>query len=401
MIPQNPNDKTQNGNGKPHNGNGKKKFLFVSMESNISGICHEAVKEGHEVKMFIEDNGSREVADGFVPKTDDWKKEVDWADVIVFDDTLGFGAKAKRLRDEGKMVVGGTPYTDRLEDDRGFGQQELKNVGIPIIPQADFSSFDDAIAYVQQNPGQYVIKPNGEAANYKQLLYVGEEDDGKDVINILLAYKKIHAKLIKSFQLQKRIRGVEVAVGAFFNGKEFVYPINVNFEHKKLFPGDIGVNTGEMGCYDDQTEVLTSSGWKLFKDIAQDDRMCTLNPASHEIEYQTPLLTVSFSHHAELVSIQNQTLDLRVTLDHNMYVSSQQSARKGGKEFGFVKAKDLQYQSLIKRTGVWTGAAQAYFELPSVPIGHYEGRQVVFHQTPSIQIPMEDWLGFIGIWIAD
>jgi phosphoribosylamine--glycine ligase len=92
-----------------------------------------------------------------------------------------------------------------------------------------------------------VIKPNGEAANYKQLLYVGEEDDGKDVINILQAYKKIHAKLIKSFQLQKRIRGVEVAVGAFFNGKEFAYPINVNFEHKKLFPGDIGVNTGEMG----------------------------------------------------------------------------------------------------------------------------------------------------------
>jgi len=51
----------------------------------------------------------------------------------------------------------------------------------------------------------------------------------------------------KQFQLQRRISGVEVAVGAFFNGKEFIYPININFEHKKLFPGGIGPSTGEMG----------------------------------------------------------------------------------------------------------------------------------------------------------
>jgi phosphoribosylamine--glycine ligase len=40
---------------------------------------------------------------------------------------------------------------------------------------------------------------------------------------------------------------VEVAVGAFFNGKDFVLPINTNFEHKRLFPSEIGPSTGEMG----------------------------------------------------------------------------------------------------------------------------------------------------------
>jgi len=38
-----------------------------------------------------------------------------------------------------------------------------------------------------------------------------------------------------------------VAVGAFFNGKKFVTPVNINFEHKKLFPGEVGPPTGEMG----------------------------------------------------------------------------------------------------------------------------------------------------------
>jgi phosphoribosylamine---glycine ligase len=52
---------------------------------------------------------------------------------------------------------------------------------------------------------------------------------------------------VKQFQLQRRVSGVEIGVGAFFNGSNFLYPINVNFEHKKLFPGDLGPSTGEMG----------------------------------------------------------------------------------------------------------------------------------------------------------
>ncbi len=224
-----------------------KNFLFISLDALITDIAWQVSKEGHNVKYYIHDPAQREIGDGFVPKADKWQDEVAWADVIVFDDVLGEGAKAKKLRDEGKFVVGGTPYTDMLEDDRAFGQQELKNAGVSIIPQENFKSFDDAIAFVQNHPNKYVVKPSGEAQNLKQLLFVGQEDDGRDVIQVMEHYKKIWAHKIKDFQLQKKISGVEVAVGAFFNGTEFIYPINVNFEHKKLFNGNIGPSTGEMG----------------------------------------------------------------------------------------------------------------------------------------------------------
>ena len=223
------------------------KYLFVSYTGLIADIAWQVVREGHEARLYIEDPEEKEIGDGFVPKTPDWKKEVDWADVVVFDDVLGMGAMAEELRKKGKLVVGGSPYTDRLEDDRGFGQQELKNAGVSIIPQENFTSFDDAVAYVTANPNRYVIKPSGEAQNIKRLLFVGEEEDGRDVIQVLEDYKRHLSDTVKEFQLQRRIVGVEVAVGAFFNGKEFVLPINVNFEHKKLFPGDIGPPTGEMG----------------------------------------------------------------------------------------------------------------------------------------------------------
>jgi phosphoribosylamine---glycine ligase len=237
----------------------RKKFLFVSLDGLIADIAWQVAKEGHEVQLCTDSQSEKEIGNGFVPKTDDWEREVEWADVIVFDDVLGQGAKAQKLRAAGKPVVGGTPYTDRLEDDRAFGQQELKAAGVAIIPQENFTSFDDAIAFVQANPNRYVIKPSGEAQNLKQLLFVGEDEHGADVIQVLEDYKRAWASRIKEFQLQRRIVGVEVAIGAFFNGKEFILPINVNFEHKKLFPGDIGPSTGEMG-----TAMFWSEPNRLF-----------------------------------------------------------------------------------------------------------------------------------------
>lgn len=263
-----------------------KNFLFVSLDALIGDIAWQVIKEGHSAKYFIEEQEEKEVADGFVPKVDNWEKEVDWADVIVFDDVLGQGAKAKKLRDQGKLVVGGTPYTDRLEDDRSFGQEELKKAGVPILPYKEFTSFDDAIGFVKGNPGKYVIKPSGEAQNIKGLLFIGEEEDGKDVIQVLNDYKKALSKKIPVFQLQKRVTGVEVAVGAFFNGNEFIYPINVNFEHKKLFPGNIGPSTGEMGTsmfWSEPNRLFNQTLKKFEKKLAQEryvgyiDLNCILN----------------------------------------------------------------------------------------------------------------------------
>ena len=225
----------------------KRKFLFVSLSALIGDIAWQIYKEGHEVRYYIDNEKERDIADGFVPKTNDWEKDVKWADIVVFDDTLGQGAKAKALRDAGKPVIGGSEYTDRLEDDRSFGQEELKKAGVNIIPYEDFESFDPAIEFVKKNPDRYVIKPSGEAQNVKRRLFVGEEEDGDDVVRMLEAYKRAFADEIKVFQLQRRIHGVEVAVGGFFNGKHFITPININFEHKKLFPGEVGPPTGEMG----------------------------------------------------------------------------------------------------------------------------------------------------------
>src|SRR5271157_1540464 len=227
----------------------KRKFLFASLSSLIGDIAWQVVKEGHEVRYSVENEKERDIADGFVPKSSDYEKDVKWADIVVFDDTLGQGTKAQALRAAGKPVIGGTTYADNLEDDRSFGQEELKKAGVTIIPYQDFDSFDPAIEFVKKNPDRYVIKPSGEA------------------------YKKAFSEEIKIFQLQRRVNGVEVAVGGFFNGKKFITPININFEHKKLFPGEVGPPTGEMGtamCWSEPNALFNRTLLKMEPKLAEE-----------------------------------------------------------------------------------------------------------------------------------
>jgi phosphoribosylamine--glycine ligase len=66
---------------------------------------------------------------------------------------------------------------------------------------------------------------------------------------------------MKGFQLQRKVEGVEIAVCGFFDGERFIDRVNFNFEHKKLFPGNIGPSTGEMG-----TSMFWGGRNKLFEE---------------------------------------------------------------------------------------------------------------------------------------
>ncbi len=222
------------------------KFLIVSKWGDSLDIAYRLKNEQHEVLMSIQDRDSKEIGFGFVRKTNQWQKYTDWADVIVFDYT-GFGVQADQLRKQGKLVFGGSTYTDQLELDRNFGHLELIKHKIKTIPSKEFTNFPEAIEYIRAHPDCYVIKPCGETQEYKQLLFVGKDDQGHDVIKMLEAYQKTWGATFGVFQIQRRVKGVEVAISGFFNGHNFVRPINVSFEHKKLFPNELGVSTGEMG----------------------------------------------------------------------------------------------------------------------------------------------------------
>lgn len=229
------------------------RVLFVSGELIAGDIARRLCEEGCEVKLFVDHPEQQECLGGFVEKTNDWKKELSWVGkdgLIIFDD-VGYGEEQDRLRKEDYRVVGGCAVGDRLEKERGYGDAILRQCGMETVPIFDFSDPGEAIDFIKKNPKCFVVKQNNHQS---ALNYVGVLDDGRDVLNVLELYKKVG---IKNVTLQEKIEGVEIGIARYFNGYDWVGPIEMNVEHKSLFNGNIGPKTGEMGTlmwYDSDEE---------------------------------------------------------------------------------------------------------------------------------------------------
>lgn len=222
------------------------RVLFVSVDSMAGNLVRVLQNEGHDVKMYINEPCGKRNFDGLVSKTENWEDELSWVGkdgLIIFDDT-GFGRQQENLRKEGYTVFGGSELGDKLELNRYFGQEMFRHVGIKTVPLLDFHNINDAIAFLVEHKGTWVIKQNSSEKDFN---YIGEFEDASDAISILENYRDISAYTNSTITLHKRIYGVEMGVARYFNGTDWVGPIEISFEHKKLFPGDLGPTTSEMG----------------------------------------------------------------------------------------------------------------------------------------------------------
>lgn len=223
------------------------RVLFVSGELIAGDLAYQLKKEGCEVKLFIDDKSRKDCFDGMVEKIKDWKKELAWVGkdgLIIFDD-VGYGLEQDKLRKQGYLVFGGSADGERLETDREFCQQIFKDLGMEIEKTKDFNSADEAAKYIKKNKAKWVVKQNSHDG---ALAYVGAMDDGSDVISVIRSYGRFNKSCaLKRISLQKKVEGVEIAVGRFFDGVDWAGPICINFEHKPFLNENIGPLTAEMG----------------------------------------------------------------------------------------------------------------------------------------------------------
>jgi phosphoribosylamine--glycine ligase len=222
------------------------RFLGIGDSCDLSAVYLRLLAEGHEVKVYIGEELCRTTLAGLVTQTTDWRAELDWiraADnlgIILFENTAkSRGELQDQLRRDGYCVIGGSAYGDRLENDRAFAQEVLQNIGLSTCPIYRFSDRTTALEFLANHPARYVLKFHGALPTF-----VGELKDGRDVRAFLTAASLRGAE---DFILMRYVEGIEMGVGAYFDGEKFLKPSCLDWEHKRFFPGDLGELTYEMG----------------------------------------------------------------------------------------------------------------------------------------------------------
>jgi len=101
-------------------------------------------------------------------------------------------------------------------------------------------------------------------------------------------------------------------------------------------------NRGHYGCYSADTEVLTESGWIRWEHVTPDMRLLAVNIQSGSCHFEVPssLQTKEFAQGDKMYSVRSAFIDILVTQDHRMVVSSRQ---KSGKftDWNFRTASDV------------------------------------------------------------
>lgn len=173
-------------------------------------------------------------------------------DLIIYEDNTQKD-ESKELRATGLSVIGGDKLTSKLELDRVWGNKIAKQCGIKVPEMLPFTDFGEMAKFIKERGGKWVLKQCGKIDEIKGLSFVAKMPNSEDLLDFLPILEKNWVQGIKpDFVLQEKVEGHEFAVGSYWNGKEFMKDkdgdeiCEENWEHKALFPGNLGESTGEQ-----------------------------------------------------------------------------------------------------------------------------------------------------------
>ncbi len=145
-------------------------------------------------------------------------------------------------------------------------------------------------------------------------------------------------------------------------------------------------------CYDEQTEIYTRAGWKLFGELTPDDEVMACTPAQQG-HFEKPSDIIWQRYVGPMIEMKGGRIDLLVTPDHRI------SYRNAGRTYEATAEEFVrkQYRSLPIPKTVTVAGEEDWFTLPAIDVGHRWG---TIHR-PAVRIRMEDWCAFFGWFLSE
>ena len=233
--------------------------------------------EGCDVLLYVNPGKGRgrgadiiHVGEGIIEKEQDYERFIAWAQegqnsldpTLVLFDATGMGQRADDARKMGLHVIGGGSFMDKLEHDREFGFRIAEEAGCELPPYEQFNSLSGIESWAQSI---------GDTACYfKTDKFIGADvgtygaKDGEGLARHMAALKKTTPDRLKCI-VQKKIDGVALSTGRWWNGSRWTGPYEFTIEKKKFMNGEVGPSTGaslNAVWYWDDPVIAEALGWE-------------------------------------------------------------------------------------------------------------------------------------------
>lgn len=147
---------------------------------------------------------------------------------------------------KGLSIFGARQKAAELEGSKAFAKEMMKKYHLPTASYEVFEDRKKAIDYIRKQGAPIVVKADGLAAGKGVILCKTVEEAIRSVDQMMV--EKIFGEAGSRVVIEEYLVGEEASYLAFTDGKS-ILPLASSQDHKAIFDGDEGPNTGGMGAY--------------------------------------------------------------------------------------------------------------------------------------------------------
>ena len=178
------------------------------------------------------------------------------------------------FRAAGLKIFGPTQAAAQLESSKDFAKAFIRRHNIPTAAHQTFSDAISAHEYINTRGAPIVIKADGLAAG-KGVVVAMNLDEAHQAVDMMFAGNKLRDALSGADQkesskvvIEEFLEGEEASFIVMVDGKN-ILPLATSQDHKRLFDGDLGPNTGGMGAYSPAPIVTPKIHARIMREIIQ------------------------------------------------------------------------------------------------------------------------------------
>ncbi|MCE9530052.1 MAG: phosphoribosylamine--glycine ligase [Planctomycetes bacterium] len=174
------------------------------------------------------------------------KKEEIYLTIVGPEDPLAAGI-VDAFQKAGLRVFGPSKAAARIEGSKVFAKNLMRNADVPTAEFKIFDHPDPAKYWVESREYPVVVKADGLAAG-KAVIVCKNNEDARKAVERIMIRDEFGQKAGRQIVIEKRLDGEELSVLALVSGRA-ILPLPPTQDHKAVFDGDQGPNTGGMGAY--------------------------------------------------------------------------------------------------------------------------------------------------------